>query len=39
MSGFPFINYDGTEPTGWYRNPQTGRRRPDGDPNQEYICR
>lgn len=27
----------GVEPTGWYRSPTTGRRRPGGDPAQEYI--
>ena len=27
------------EPQGWHRHPQTGRRRPDGDPEQEYINR
>ena len=26
------------EPSGWFRNPQTGRRRPDGDPSKEYIA-
>lgn len=26
------------EPTGWHRNPKTGRRRPDGDASQEYIA-
>jgi len=26
----------GTEPTGWHRHPTTGRRRPGGDPAQEY---
>ncbi len=25
------------EPDGWFRNPDTGRRRPDGDPAREYI--
>jgi len=25
------------EPTGWFRDPRTGRRRPDGDPDKEYI--
>jgi hypothetical protein len=25
------------EPTGWHRNPKTGRRRKDGDPTTEYI--
>ena len=27
------------EPSGWHRHPNTGRRRPDGDPTQEYINR
>lgn len=31
--------WDGTgEPSGWHRNPRTGRRRPDGDPTREYIA-
>lgn len=25
------------EPTGWFRNPETGRRRPDNNPDLEYI--
>jgi len=25
------------EPTGWYRHPRTGRRRPGGDPEREYV--
>ncbi len=25
------------EPTGWHRHPTTGRRRPDGDPEREYV--
>lgn len=25
------------EPEGWHRHPSTGRRRPGGDPHQEYI--
>ncbi|WP_046869335.1 hypothetical protein [Microvirga massiliensis] len=25
------------EPSGWHRNPRSGRRRPDGDPAQEYV--
>jgi hypothetical protein len=25
------------EPNGWHRHPMTGRRRPDGDPSQEYV--
>lgn len=30
--------WDGVgEPKGWHRHPSTGRRRPDGDPEQEYI--
>lgn len=30
--------WDGTgEPQGWFRNQTTGRRRPGGDPAQEFI--
>lgn len=30
--------WDGTgEPEGWMCHPRTGRRRPNGDPNQEYC--
>jgi hypothetical protein len=32
--------WDGTEvhePEGWFRHPATGRRRPDGDKEKEYI--
>lgn len=30
-------NGEGDDPPGgWYRNPQTGRRRPDGDPKKEF---
>lgn len=25
------------EPHGWHRHPPSGRRRPDGDPDQEYV--
>lgn len=25
------------EPTGWHRHPDSGRRRPDGDPSKEYV--
>ena len=25
------------EPEGWYRHPATGRRRPGGDPAQEFV--
>jgi hypothetical protein len=25
------------EPLGWHRHPDSGRRRPDGDPSREYI--
>jgi hypothetical protein len=28
---------DMDEPTGWFREPATGRRRPNGDPDKEYI--
>jgi hypothetical protein len=27
------------EPTGWFRHPITGRRRPNGDSLQEYVAR
>ena len=27
------------EPGGWKRHPYSGRRRPDGDPVQEFIAR
>jgi len=30
--------WDGNgEPSGWSRDPMTGRRRPDGDPLREYV--
>lgn len=25
------------EPTGWHRHPHSGRRRPGGDPDKEYV--
>jgi hypothetical protein len=31
-------NHPETEPTGWIRDPYTGRRRPDGDPAREYVA-
>lgn len=32
------ILWDGEkDPIGWHRHPDSGRRRPDGDPTQEYI--
>lgn len=27
------------EPQGWHRHPLSGRRRPDGDADQEYVAR
>lgn len=34
-----FDAWDGTgEPEGWHRHPGTGRRRTDGDPEQEYLA-
>lgn len=31
--------WDGVgEPQGWHRHPDSGRRRPDGDKNLEYIA-
>lgn len=35
-----FTTWDPTtapEPTGWYRNVASGRRRPGGDPAKEYV--
>lgn len=30
--------WDGTgEPQGWHRHPATGRRRPDGNADEEYL--
>lgn len=30
--------WDGNgEPSGWHRNPRTGRRRTNGDPKTEYV--
>jgi hypothetical protein len=31
------LNPETLEPDGWHRHPRTGRRRPDGDPTQEYV--
>ncbi len=32
------LGWDGEgEPDGWYRHPQSGRRRPGGDPAKEYV--
>lgn len=32
------LGWDGEgEPEGWYRHPQTGRRRPGGDPAAEVV--
>ena len=32
------LTWDGTgEPTGWHRHPDSGRRRPGGDPAKEYV--
>ncbi len=28
---------EGAEPEGWFRHLETGRRRPDGDSEKEYI--
>lgn len=34
------LGWDGEgEPDGWYRHPDTGRRRPGGDPAKEYVYR
>lgn len=32
------LGWDGQgEPDGWFRHPQSGRRRPDGDPSKEFV--
>lgn len=32
------LEWDGVgEPAGWYRHRPTGRRRPGGDPEREYV--
>lgn len=31
------LQIPGVEPSGWYRCPTDGRRRPDGDISKEYI--
>ena len=32
------LGWDGDgEPEGWYRHPQSGRRRPGGDPAKEHV--
>jgi hypothetical protein len=32
------LGWDGEgEPEGWYRHPETGRRRPGGDPAKEFV--
>jgi len=32
------LGWDGEgEPEGWYRHPETGRRRPGGDPAKEVV--
>lgn len=36
MRGLNEWNGEG-EPEGWYRHRKTGRRRPGGDPEKEYI--
>lgn len=28
---------EGTDPWGWHRHPDTGRRRENGDPSTEYV--
>lgn len=34
-----FERWDGDgEPPGWHRHPSSGRRRPDGKPEREYVA-
>lgn len=37
LDAYPFDIPDGYEPQGWHRHPATGRRREDGDPQQETF--
>lgn len=37
MVGFIGWSGEGDPPGGWHRHTASGRRRPDGDPAQEYI--
>ncbi len=34
---FAWDNSDASEPSGWFRNPFDGRRRPGGDASKEYT--
>ena len=36
-SGLEDMEFDAVEPEGWFRHVETGRRRPDGNPDKEYI--
>lgn len=34
------LDWDGTgEPSGWHRHPTSGRRRPHGRPDEEFVHR
>jgi hypothetical protein len=37
LAAFPVNPVADYEPAGWHRHPPTHRRRPGGDPAQEYI--
>lgn len=37
IEAWPVEGWEKHEPAGWHRHPNTGRRRPDGDPSAEYI--
>ncbi len=37
-AGLKAMGWDGKgEPTGWHRHPASGRRRPGGNPENEYV--
>jgi hypothetical protein len=37
VANWPTSGYDAHEPVGWHRHPSTGRRRPDGEAEKEYV--
>lgn len=37
LHSFPEEPADSFDPPGWHRHPNSGRRRPGGDPTKEYV--
>lgn len=37
LEAFPEYPEADFDPPGWHRHPNSGRRRPDGDPAREYV--